>query len=126
MKAPAECETWTYRWIVKWSGPQPLAAIWVWSWDPLRFVRRHPPHRLSPARAKSAGGASPEVSLSRPKSPQQCSDRARKPVNSEPDSCSLVRLSADLPKNQGAVCRLSLWKRGILASVDGLRDDRPR
>src|SRR5258708_11360170 len=59
MKAPAECETWTYWWIVKWSGPQPLASIWVWSWNPLRFVRRHPPHHLSPAEQTTRQGAIP-------------------------------------------------------------------
>src|SRR5258707_15458458 len=33
-------------------------------------------------------GQDPEARLSRPKSPQQRSDQARKPVNSEQDSCS--------------------------------------
>src|SRR4030088_645700 len=59
MKAPAEGEPWTYWWIVKWTGPQPLASIWVWSWDPLRFVRRHPPHHLSPAEQTTRQGVIP-------------------------------------------------------------------
>src|ERR1700681_53438 len=84
MKAPAECETWTYWWIVKWSGPQPLASIWVWSWDPLRFVRRHPPHDLSPARGQnSRQGKTPKPASAAPSRQQQRSDQGRKPVISE-------------------------------------------
>src|SRR5258708_5475747 len=44
------------------SGPQPLAWIWAWSWDPPRFMRRHPPHHLSPAWAKHPAGPDPEAS----------------------------------------------------------------
>ena len=54
-------------------------------------VRRHPPHHLSPARANRPAGLDPEASLSRSKSPQQRSDQARKPVNSEQDSCSYAK-----------------------------------
>src|SRR5258708_2210510 len=83
MKAPAECETWTYWWIVKWSGPQPLASIWVWSWDPLRFVRRHPPHHLSPAEQPPGRARSPGAPSADPQPAQQRSDQGRKPVISE-------------------------------------------
>src|SRR5467141_2728147 len=83
MKAPTECETWTYWWIVKWSGPQPLASIWVWSWDPLRFVRRHPPHHLSPAEQTTRQGVIPWGASAAPQPPQQRSDQGRKPVISE-------------------------------------------
>jgi hypothetical protein len=65
--------------------------IWAWSWDPPRFMRRHPPHHLSPAWAKHPAGPDPEASPSRPKSPQQRSDQTRKPVNSEQDSCSYAK-----------------------------------
>jgi hypothetical protein len=41
-----------------------------------RFMRRHPPHHLSPARANRPAGLDPEASLSRSKSPQQRSDQA--------------------------------------------------
>src|SRR5260370_33716291 len=80
MKAPAECETWTYWWIVKWSGPQPLASIWVWSWDPLRFVRRHPPHHLSPAEQTTRQGVILWGVSAAPQPAQQRSDQGRKPV----------------------------------------------
>jgi hypothetical protein len=43
---------------------------------------------LSPARVKHPAGPDPEAGLSRPKSPQQRSGRAGKPVNSEQDYCS--------------------------------------
>src|SRR5260370_22452688 len=51
-------------------------------------MRRHPPHHLSPAPASYRAGPDPEARLSRPKSPQQRSNQARKPVNSEQDRCS--------------------------------------
>ena len=35
---------------------QPSAWFWAWSWDPLKFMRRHPPHHLSPARANHRQG----------------------------------------------------------------------
>jgi len=44
-----------------------------------------------PARASYRAGPDPEARLSRPKSPQQRSNQARKPVISEQDSCSLTR-----------------------------------
>ena len=50
-------------------------------------MRRYPSHHLSPARVKPLAGQDPEARLNRPKSPQQHSKRARKPVNSEQDSC---------------------------------------
>src|ERR1700681_2996691 len=56
-------------------------------------MRRHPPHHLSPARAKHPAGPDPEAGLSRPKSPQQRSLQARKPVNSEQDSCSFSSIA---------------------------------
>jgi transposase InsO family protein len=74
------------------TGLRPSAWIWVWSWDPLRFARRHPSHHLSPAWADHPAGPDPEARLSRPKSPQQRSDQKRKPVNSEQDSCSFGQL----------------------------------
>jgi hypothetical protein len=52
-------------------------------------MRRYPPHHLSPARANHPAGQDPEARLSRPRSPQQRSDQARKPVNSEQENCSL-------------------------------------
>ena len=41
-----------------------FAWIWVWSWNPLRFMRRHPAHHLSPARANHPAGQDPEPRLS--------------------------------------------------------------
>src|SRR6202140_4909008 len=83
----------TFWAFVKPSAWRPWSSIWAWSWDPLRFMRRHPPHHLSPARASYRAGPDPEARLSRPKSPQQRSDQARKPVISEQDSCSLALMS---------------------------------
>src|SRR5258707_15668940 len=51
-------------------------------------VRRHPPHHLSPARAKPRQGETEKRAFATSKSPQQRSDRTRKPVKSEQDSCS--------------------------------------
>src|SRR5258708_36274392 len=46
---------------------------------------------LQPRPGKRPAGQDPEARLSRSKSPQQCSEQTRKPVNSEQDSCSLDR-----------------------------------
>jgi hypothetical protein len=51
-------------------------------------MRRHPPHHLSPARAKPRQGKTPKRAFAPSKSPQQRSDRTRKPVKSEQDNCS--------------------------------------
>ena len=51
-------------------------------------MRRHPPHHLSPARAKPRQGKTPKRAFATSKSPYQRSDRTRKPVKSEQDSCS--------------------------------------
>jgi hypothetical protein len=48
-----------------------------------------------PRPGKAPGRAGPRKRLGRPKSPQQRSDQARKPVNSEQDSCSYAE-AADL------------------------------
>jgi len=48
-----------------------------------------------PRRVNHPAGQDPEAGLSRSKSPQQRSDQARKPVNSEQDSCSYAKV-ADL------------------------------
>src|SRR5450631_915696 len=53
-----------------------------------RFVRRHPPHHLSPAWASTRQGEPPKRALAAPSHPQQRSDRAGKPVHSEQDNCS--------------------------------------
>ena len=46
-------------------------------------MRRHPPHHLSPARAKPRQGKTEKRAFATSKSPQQRSDRTRKPVKSE-------------------------------------------
>src|SRR5258706_1572604 len=88
MRVPIACVTRAWWSFGRLSGSRPLAWFWAWSWDPPRFMRRHPPHHLSPARAKHPAGQDPEARLSRSRSPQQRSNQARKPVNSEQDSCS--------------------------------------
>src|SRR6266404_5266075 len=96
MQVPIAFVTRALRLFGRLSGSQPSAWIWAWSWDPLRFARRYPSHHLSPARAQHPAGLDPEAHLSRSRSPQQRSDQARKPVNSEQDSCSLVRAAGRL------------------------------
>src|SRR6266481_5876651 len=51
-------------------------------------MRRHPPHHLSPARAKPRQGKTPKRAFATSKSRQQRSDPTRKPVKSEQDNCS--------------------------------------
>src|SRR6266566_4908847 len=51
-------------------------------------MRRHPPHHLSPARAKPRQGKTPKRAFAASKSPQQRSDQTDKPVKSEQDNCS--------------------------------------
>src|SRR6266404_4878960 len=51
-------------------------------------MRRHPPHHLSPARAKPRQGKTPKRAFATSKSPQQRSNQTHKPVKSEQDNCS--------------------------------------
>src|SRR6266516_4430025 len=46
-------------------------------------MRRHPPHHLSPARAKPRQGKTPKRAFAASKSPQQRSDQTDKPVESD-------------------------------------------
>src|SRR5258708_8656549 len=80
--------------MVKWRGPQPWASFWFGSWDPLRFVRRQPPHHLSPAKQTTRQGVIPKGASTAPQPAQQRSDQGRKPVISEQDSCSLAWIIA--------------------------------
>jgi hypothetical protein len=59
LQTASEMRAW--RSVGRLSGLQPSASIWAWSWDPLRFARRHPPHHLSPARQIARQGTTPEV-----------------------------------------------------------------
>src|SRR4029077_17645662 len=98
MLASIACVKRAWRSLGRLSGSQPSAWFWAWSWeDPLKFMRRHPPHHLSPAQANHPAGQDPEASLSRPKSPQQRSNQARKPVNSEQSCCSYAKGSSLQP-----------------------------
>src|SRR5260221_1879817 len=93
MQAPVACEIQAWGSFEQLSGAQPSAWIWTWSWDPLKLMRRHPPHHLSPAWAKHPAGLDPEAGLGRSKSPQQRSVQAGKPVNSEQVSCSFSSIA---------------------------------
>jgi hypothetical protein len=67
MIQPVACARPAWRSFARLSGLQLSALIWVWSWNPLRFSRRHPPHRLSPARLNHRpAGQDPEAGCSRP------------------------------------------------------------
>src|SRR6266436_8692091 len=61
---------------------------WDFVMGPSEVMRRHPPHHLSPARAKPRQGKTPKRASARLKSPQQRSDQTRMPVKSEQDNCS--------------------------------------
>jgi hypothetical protein len=90
------------------SGSQPSAWIWAWSWGPLRFARRHPPHHLSPTWQITRQGGTPKPALGRPGRPQQRSIPARKPVSSEQDRC--------FQKADNVIL--------VLSAVTGARSDR--
>src|SRR5258705_2632701 len=49
MQEPIACVTRAWGSFGRSSASQPSAWFWAWSWDPLKFTRRHPPHHLSPA-----------------------------------------------------------------------------
>jgi hypothetical protein len=57
------------------------------SCDAIRRTTSAPPGQFTPA------GLDPEARLNRPKSPQQRSDQAGKPVKSEQDSCSFSSIA---------------------------------
>src|SRR5260370_41131431 len=88
IQSPIACETRAHRFFGRLNALQFSAWPWVWSWDSPRFMRRHPPHRLSPARANHPAGQDPEARLNRSTSPQQRSDQDGKPVISERETCS--------------------------------------
>ena len=73
-------------------------------------MRRHPPHPLSPARAKPRQGKTPKRAFAASKSPQQRSEPTRKPLKSEQDSCSFDSKSwpahgwFELHSRRGGVC----------------------
>ena len=60
MLAPIACGKQAWRSFGRLSGSQPSVWFWAWLWDPLKFMRRHPPHHLSPARANHPAGQDPE------------------------------------------------------------------
>src|SRR5260370_16354779 len=80
MQAPIACVARALRSFGRLSGSQPSAWFWAWSWDPLKFMRRQPPHHLSPARANHTAGSDPEPRLSRP------SHHSNAPIKAESQS----------------------------------------
>src|SRR5260370_19653746 len=93
MQAPTACAPPTWRSFGRLSGLRPSAWIWVWSWGSSEVCATPTLHHLSPARAIHPAGPDPEAGLSRPKSPQQRSVQARKPVVSEQDRCSFSSIA---------------------------------
>src|SRR5260370_38606051 len=73
--------------MVKGNGPWFGASFWVCSGNPLRFVRRHPPHHLSPAEQTTRQGVIQRAPRTAPEPAQQRSDQGQKPVISEQDNC---------------------------------------
>ena len=86
---------WAYGSFGRLSGSQPSAWIWAWSWDPLRFMRRHPPHHLSPARANHPAGQDPEAASAAP------SHHSNAPIRQESQSI-LSKIVAPNCANRGA------------------------
>src|SRR5258708_3370133 len=82
MQAPIACVTRACGSFGRLRGSEPSAWFWAWSWDPLKFARRHPPHHLSPAWADYPAGPDPEARLSRP------SHHSNAPI--KPESQSIV------------------------------------
>jgi hypothetical protein len=75
-------------------------------------MRRHPPHHLSPARAKPRQGKTPKRAFATSKSAQQRSDRTRKPVKSEQDSCSFDSIHRFELHSAGPVACFSVHPSG--------------
>src|SRR5882724_13011171 len=117
MQAPTACAPPTWLSFGRLSGLRPSAWIWVWSWDPLRFARRHPSPYLSPAWADHPAGPDPEARLSRPKSVQQRSDQARKPVNSEQCCCCYPRTLTSATLAEVDPSHLTSFSNGYLTTM---------
>src|SRR5882757_9436291 len=105
MQAPIACETGPWRSSGRLSGSQPSAWFWAWSWDPPRFMRRHPPHHLSPARANHTAGQDPGARLSLP------SHHSNAPIKPESQSI-LSKIVAHFPqslkaKHSGETARIA-------------------
>src|SRR5258706_4040668 len=80
MQAPIACEMLAWQSFGRLNGSRLSAWFWAWSWEPPRFMRRHPPHHLSPARVNRPAGLDPEARLSRP------SHRSNAPIRNESQS----------------------------------------
>src|SRR5260221_10604349 len=100
MLAPIAC---VKRSFGRLSGSQPSAWFWAWSWDPLKFMRRHPPHHLSPARANHPAGQDPEARLSRP------SHHSNAPIS--PESQSILSKIVALTPGKGSLFGNPLARR---------------
>src|SRR5712672_2023511 len=94
MLASIACVKRAWRSFGRLSGSQPSAWFWAWSWDPLKFMRRHPPHHLSPARANHPAGQDPEARLSRP------SHHSNAPI--KPESQSILSKIVALTPSKGS------------------------
>src|SRR5260370_16708357 len=66
MLAPIACVKQAWRPFGRLGGSQASAWFWAWSWGPLKFMRRHPPHHLSPARQITRQGRTLKRALAAP------------------------------------------------------------
>src|SRR3977135_147678 len=95
--SPIACETRAHRFFGRLNALQFSAWLWVWSRDSPRFMRRHPPHHLSPARANHPAGQDPEARLAAPR------HHSNAPIKTESQSflskivALTVRNSAKIP-----------------------------
>src|SRR5258706_7290068 len=92
IRAPIAREIWACWSFELLSGSQPSAGIWDWSWDPLRFARRHPSHHLSPARQIARQGKTPKRALAAP------SHHSNAPIKPESQSI-LSKIVAHFPQS---------------------------
>src|SRR5258708_34712108 len=118
MPAPIACVKRAWRSFGRLSGSQPSAWFWAWSWDPLKFMRRHPPHHLSPARANHPAGQDPEARLSRP------SHHSNAPIS--PESQSILSKIVALTPSKGSFGKgpYGRWRADNRAGVYTIRVDQ--
>src|ERR1700682_2471996 len=105
MQAPIACVTRAWRSFGRLTGSRPSSCFWAWSWDPLKFLRRHPPHHLSPARAIHPAGQDPEAHLSRP------SHHSNAPI--KPEGQSILSKIVALTPSKGSFGKSSIDHRRV-------------
>jgi hypothetical protein len=113
MLVPIPCGKPPWRSFGRLSGSQPSAWIWAWSRDSPRFMRRHPPHHLGPARANRPAGQDPEAASA---APGQHSNARIKPKSQS----ILSQIIAHLPNPDARIVGESM-RLGLLGRRQAVR-----